>query len=120
MDDWEVTKSAEAICQTFDSTGPRAHYRTALVLRQDAARPIIVEGHKPSFALFLIEVGRGSRDRPNSLELQSHEDRGDAVREAVHWLGSDRAVSADKVPATVLAGVANVMRDPAMLSKYAT
>jgi hypothetical protein len=119
MDDWEVLKSAEAIFQTYDTSGTTAHYRTALVLRQDDVRPIAVGDSRPPFGLFLIEVGRDNVERPNSLQLLACDTSEEAKRRAVAWLGSEREVTADKVPLTVLHGAANVMRDPALLAKYA-
>jgi hypothetical protein len=119
MDDWEVLKSAEAIFQTYDTSGIAARYRTALVLRQDDARPITVGESRPPFGLFLIEVGTDNVARPNSLRLLACDALDEAKRRAVAWLGSEREVNADKVPLTVLHGAANVLRDPTLLSKYA-
>jgi hypothetical protein len=37
----------------------------------------------------------------------------------VRWLGVEREVAPKQVPPTVLAGVANVIRDPELIAKYA-
>lgn len=118
VDDWEVVKSAEAIFQTYGLSGGTAHYRTAMVLRQDPERPIRVDGQLPRFALFLVEVGRQSSS-PNSLELHPYDDLSDARRAAIGWVGENRAVAPEKVPATALTGIADVIRDPGLLPKYA-
>ena len=57
--------------------------------------------------------------RPNSLELRAHDSLDQATADAIGWLGTDRRVGEGAVPQTMLAGVANVMRDPALLTKYA-
>jgi len=117
MDDWEVIKSAEAIFQTYTS-GKTGGYRTAMILRQDAERPIRVDDRCPRFGLFLVDVGRAKGD-PNALELHPYDDLNDARRAAIEWLGEDRTVAPEKVPATVLMGIANVIRDPGLLRRYA-
>jgi hypothetical protein len=117
VDEWEVLKSAEAIFQAFESSGGRASYRTALVLRQDSERPIEVAGERPTYGLFLIEVGRPGA-QPNSLELRAHADLASAKSEAIQWVGAERVVQPDQVPPTALIGVANVIRDPTVLQGY--
>lgn len=119
VDDWEVVKSAEAILQMDDIFGGEAAYRTALVLRQHPDRPFELKGQRPPCGLFLVEVGRDDRAQPNSLELRAHHSLEEATKDAIDWLGTDRRVGEGAVPQTVLAGVANVMRDPALLTKYA-
>ena len=114
-----MLKSADAIFQTYDTSGPTAAYRTALVLRQHSARPITLEGKRPPYCLFLVEAGRNDPKQPNSLELRAYDTLDEATQEAIRWLGVARAVSADVVPMTVCTGVANVMRDTSLLSKYA-
>jgi hypothetical protein len=113
-----VLESAEAIFQTYESSGGTAHYRTAMVLRQDPERPIRVDDRLPRFGPFLAEVGRQGR-RPNSLELQPYDDLDDARRAAIGWVGENRPVAPEKVPMTVSIGIASVIRDPAVLPKYA-
>ena len=119
MDDWEPIKSAVAIFQTYDTSGPSALYRSALVLRQEPERPFSVDGKQPPFGLFLVEGGRDDAKQPNSLVLRGYDDLDDATAEAIRWLGTDRPVEPEAVPLTVLVGIANVMRDPDVVSRYA-
>jgi hypothetical protein len=61
----------------------------------------------------------GSQNRnPNSLELHPYDDLDDARRAAIGWVGENRPVAPEKVPATALTGIADVIRDPAVLPKY--
>ena len=120
VDDWEVVKSADAILQTYDTSRMgRAAYRTALVLRQHRDRSFRLNGERPPYGLFLVEAGRDDADQPNSVELRAHDRLEEAIQDAVQWLGVDRRVAPEAVPQTVLTGVANVMRHPALLTKYA-
>jgi len=89
-----------------------------MVLRPDPERPIRVNNQLPRFGLFLVEVGRQGRST-NSLELHPYDDLSDARRAAIGWVGENRAVAPEKVPATALTAIANVIRDPAVLPTYA-
>ena len=118
VDDWELFKSTEAIFQTYTASGDTALYRTAMILRQDPERPIRVNDQRPRFGLFLVDAGHAT-GAPNALELHPYDELEDARRAAIDWLGTDRTVAPEAVPATVVIGIANAIRNPALLPKYA-
>ena len=89
-----------------------------MILRQSAERPIRVGERRPRFGLFLVEVGRDVGN-PNSLELRPFDDLDDAKRAAVGWWEWTGPSPPRRFRATALLGIANVIRDPAVLPKYA-